>query len=171
MVRDEDVRSARTDATRPLHEEPRVAESEGGDEYHLERAGDVLLRALAEETGHPLRDVEHEEYPRKDGEEDERAQPGPHETPLPGNRPRSAGAVIGVLLSVDHPGPDPRDHLRNRLVDRQSDWGRLDIGQATAPVAQPSTSTPKISSSTASARCSRACRSAHLSSAGCRTRS
>src|SRR5262249_9720069 len=100
MVRDEDVRSARTHATRPLHEEPRVAESESADERQLERAGDVLLRALAEETSHPLRDVEHEKDPHKDREEDQRAQPGPDETPLLETRPRGAGAAIGALRHV-----------------------------------------------------------------------
>src|ERR1051326_4148706 len=100
MVRDEDVRTGRTHAVRPLDQEPRVAEAESADERHLERAGDVLLRAPAEQPGDPLRNVEDEKDRRKDGKEDQRAQPRQGGTSLPGNMRRAAGGRTGALFGV-----------------------------------------------------------------------
>ncbi len=70
---------------------PKVA-----DEGPLQRAGDVLLRPLAEEARDALRHVEHDHHEAEDREEDERGEPGPElHTPVAIGRRRPQLQTLG----------------------------------------------------------------------------
>src|SRR5881398_2997645 len=75
----------------------RAAQAEGGGQRHLERAGDVLLRPLAEEARDPLRRVEDEQDGCEDRQEGGRAGPGAdalHSEAPPGARDGTASGCV-----------------------------------------------------------------------------
>src|SRR5207253_8557125 len=76
VVRDDDVAAAGLEAGGALDGEPHPAEVEGPDERDLQRPGDVLLWALAEETRAALGHVEDEQDQGEDRQEDDRPRPG-----------------------------------------------------------------------------------------------